>query len=40
MAKRKRAAPASTFKGLAWDKHEMCWRVRVSLMGKQHHLGR
>ncbi|GBF99411.1 hypothetical protein Rsub_12243 [Raphidocelis subcapitata] len=40
VAKRKRPAPASRYKGLAWDKHEMCWRVRVSLMGKQHHLGR
>ena len=38
--RRKRPAPASRFKGLAWDKHEACWRVRVSLMGKQHHLGR
>lgn len=40
LARRKRAPPASRFKGLAWDKHEACWRVRVSLMGKQHHLGR
>lgn len=38
--RKKRSPPASTFKGLAWDKHEACWRVRVSLQGKQHHLGR
>jgi hypothetical protein len=35
-----RNQPTSFYKGLAWDKHEGCWRVRVSLSGKQHHLGR
>ena len=35
-----RVQPTSIYKGLAWDKHEGCWRVRVSLAGKQHHLGR
>jgi hypothetical protein len=39
-AKRQRPPPLSQYKGLAWDKHEACWRVRISLLGKQHHLGR
>jgi hypothetical protein len=39
-AKRARPPPLSLYKGLAWDKHEACWRVRISLQGKQHHLGR
>jgi hypothetical protein len=30
----------SAFKGLAWDKQEEAWRVRISYNGKQHHIGR
>jgi hypothetical protein len=32
--------PKSEFKGLAWDRQEQCWRVRISYQGKQRHVGR
>jgi outer membrane biosynthesis protein TonB len=32
--------PKSQYKGLAWDKQENSWRVRISLRGRQHHIGR
>jgi len=38
--RKQRPPPTSRFKGLAWDKKDCSWRVRVSLNGKQHHLGR
>jgi hypothetical protein len=30
----------SRFRGLTWDKKERRWRVRINVMGKQHHVGR
>ncbi|GBF99096.1 hypothetical protein Rsub_11905 [Raphidocelis subcapitata] len=32
--------PKSLYKGLAWDRQEQCWRVRISFNGKQRHVGR
>jgi hypothetical protein len=32
--------PKSKFRGLAWDKQEKQWRVRISFEGKQRNLGR
>lgn len=32
--------PKSQYKGLAWDKVERSWRVRVSYNGRQRHIGR
>ena len=30
----------SKYRGLTWDKKERRWRVRINVMGKQHHVGR
>lgn len=30
----------SRYRGLTWDKKERRWRVRINVMGKQHHVGR
>lgn len=32
--------PPQRLKGLAYDKRHDSWRVRISLGGKQYHLGR
>ena len=36
----KPAPVRSKYRGLTWDKKERRWRVRINVLGKQHHVGR